>query len=241
VFSTSVFSAKASFKDLQKLRHRQRLSAENNSKMYREIDFENWNRRNLYEYFKDYDDPFFNITVNFDVTEIYHFCKTEKIPFSLASLYSSLETANSIREFKIRLLNGKLVEFDEIQATQTILQEDETFSFCYFEIRPNLREFAEIGKRQIAKYKALNTFDVEKDRVDLIYYSVNPWFSFTSFKHARKFDKTDTIPKIVFGQYFKEGKNLKMPISIEVNHAIMDGLHVGKFCSLLQDKFNNPI
>lgn len=208
--------------------------------MFQEIDIENWNRRNLYEYFKDYDDPFFNITVNFDVTELYHFCKAERVPFSLANLFYSLETANGIREFKIRLLDGKLVEFDEIHATQTILQDNETFSFCYFELKPNLREFAEIGKRQIAKYKSLNTFDVEKERVDLIYYSVNPWFSFTSFKHARCFDNTNTIPKIVFGKFFEDGKKLIMPVSVEVNHAIMDGLHVGKFCNSLQEKFDHP-
>lgn len=205
--------------------------------MYKEVDLENWNRRYIYEYFKNYDDPFFSVTLNFDVTKLYHFCKANRIPFSLANLYYSLQAANEIREFKIRLLDGKLVEFDEIHATQTILQKDETFSFCYFEMRQNLREFAEIGKRNVAKYTALNTFDVERDRVDLIYYSVNPWFSFTSFKHARNFDKTDTIPKIVFGKYFEDGKNLLMPISIQVNHAIMDGLHIGKFCDSLQEKF----
>ena len=159
----------------------------------------------------------------------------------MASLFYSQQTANEIREFRIRLLDGKLVEFDEIHATQTILQDDETFSFCYFETKPSLREFADTGKRQIAKYKILNTFDVETLRVDLIYYSVNPWFSFTSFKHARNFDKSDTIPKIVFGKFFDDGKRLKMPISVEVNHSIMDGLHVGKYCKILQEKFNNPV
>ncbi|MCP3700956.1 MAG: hypothetical protein GY920_21050 [Aliivibrio sp.] len=31
-----------------------------------------------------------------------------------------------------------------------------------------------------------------------------------------------------------------MPLSIEVHHGLMDGLHVGQFIQTLQAIFNNP-
>lgn len=209
--------------------------------MFKELDIENWNRKTTFEFFKDFEDPFFNLTANLDVTGLYHFCKKHKLAFSLASLFYSLQTANEIKEFRLRLLNDKVVECSKIHATQTILNEDESFSFCYFESKDNIFEFNEAGKTAIEKYKQLKTFDVESDRIDLIYYSVIPWISFTSFKHASRFNNKQTVPRIVFGKMFEDGARKKIPHSVEVHHALMDGFHVGKYFNLLQEKYENLV
>ncbi len=112
---------------------------------------------------------------------------------------------NEIREFRIRLQDGDLVEFDTIHATQTILNADETFSFAYFEMQTDVFAFDAAGKIALEKYKALKTYDVESHRIDLIYCSVIPWVSFTSFKHPSRLDRTQTIPRIVFGKIFDDG------------------------------------
>jgi chloramphenicol O-acetyltransferase type A len=203
--------------------------------MFKELDLETWPRRTTYEFFKNYEDPFFNFTANVDVTRLYAFCKENGLAYSLAGLFYSQQTANAIPEFRIRLVDGKLVQFSEIHATQTILNEDETFSFCYFENKPDVFEFNAAGKATLEKYKGLKTFDVESDRLDMIYYSVIPWVSFTSFKHASRIDKTQTVPRIVFGKIFDDGPVKKMPVSVESNHAMMDGLHVGKFFNRFQE------
>ena len=203
--------------------------------MFTEVDIAAWPRRTTYEFFKDYDDPFFNLTANVDVTRLYQFCKENDLAFSLAALFCTQRAANEIREFRIRLFENRLVEFDKIHATQTILNDDETFSFCYFETQDDVFEFDRNGKTARKKYKSLKTFDVESDRVDMIYYSVIPWVSFTSFKHATRLDKTQTVPRIVFGKIFDEGKVKKMPLSVEANHRIMDGIHVGKLFNRFQE------
>ena len=207
--------------------------------MFKEVEIEKWNRKTTYEFFKDYEDPFFNLTANLDITELYLFCKKNNLSFSLANLFYSLQTANEIREFRIRLKDEKLVEYEKVHATQTILQTDETFSFCYFELQENVFEFDDAGKQAIEKYKQLKTFDVETARIDLIYYSVIPWVSFTSFKHAGRFDNRQTVPRMVFGKAFEENGRRKMPHSVEVHHAIVDGFHVGKYFTRLQEKFEN--
>jgi len=207
--------------------------------MYTELDIEKWPRRTTYEFFKDYEDPFFNFAANIDVSSVYNFCKKNDLAFSLTSLYYSLVTANEIREFRIRLVAGRLVEFDRIHATQTILNDDETFSFAYFEMKDDVFEFNKSGKEARERYKALKTFDVESDRSDLIYYSVIPWVSFTSFKHASRLDKSQTVPRIVFGKLFNEGGRMLMPLSVEANHTIMDGFHVGKFFTGFQEILNS--
>ena len=207
--------------------------------MYSELDIEKWPRKATYEFFKDYEDPFFNFTANLDASIVYRFCKQHGLAFSLTALYYSLVAANEIREFRIRLLDGRLVEFDLIHATQTILNDDETFSFSYYEMKDDVFEFNRSGKAALEKYKALKTFDVESTRVDLIYYSVIPWVSFTSFKHASRLDKSQTVPRIVFGKLFDESNRKLMPLSVEANHRIMDGFHVGKFFKRFQEIVNS--
>ena len=69
---------------------------------FSELDIERWPRRATYEFFKDYEDPFFNFTANVDVSAAYAFCKQNGLSFSLTALYYSLVAANQIREFRIR-------------------------------------------------------------------------------------------------------------------------------------------
>src|SRR6185369_3246089 len=147
----------------------------NREVMYFEVDIEKWPRKTTYEFFKDYEDPFFNFSANVDVTRLYRFCKENDLSYSLAVVFYTLAAANGIREFRIRLVNERLVEFERIHATQTILNDDDTFSFSYYEIKDDVFEFVREGRDAVRKYKALKTFDVESDRFDLIYCSVIPW------------------------------------------------------------------
>lgn len=207
--------------------------------MYRKIEFETWERRSTFEFFKDFEDPYFNITANLNVARLYDMCKSNDLAFSLAFLFYSLETANEIREFRRRLIGESVVEFDRVEATQTILNEDKTFSFSYYRWKDNVVEFVSEGRVSRDKYLSLKTFDVETDRLDLIYYSAFPWVSFTSFKHASRLNNRQTIPRMVFGKMFEENGSRKMPFSVEAHHAMMDGYHVGLYYETLQQKLNS--
>lgn len=205
---------------------------------YREIDIDSWERKATFEFFKGYNDPFFNIAANVDVSRLYSFCKTRSLPFSIAALYCSIAAANEIREFRLRMIGEKVVEFDRIDATQTILNDDNTFSFCYFPWRDTIEEFVDSGRAAREKYSAMRSFDVETGRLDLIYYSVIPWVSFTSFKHANSGDNRQSVPRMVFGKMFIQGQRRFMPFSVEGHHCLMDGFHIGRYFELFQDKLD---
>jgi len=204
------------------------------SARFEDVDVDSWYRKDVYRFFREFEDPFFNMTAPVDVTVLDETCRTESLSFSIAFLYCSQRALNSVEEFRIRLLDGKLVRFERVEATQTILLENESFGFCYFPWREDAREFVRIGKLQIEKYREIASFDVEADRLDLVYYSVIPWVSFTSFKHASRWDRDKTVPRIVFGKKHQDSGRIRMPVSVEVNHAIMDGLHVGRYFERLQ-------
>lgn len=206
---------------------------------YREIELDTWERKATFEFFREYKDPFFNIAANVDVSRLYLFCKSAGLPFSIAALFCSITAANEIREFRLRMIDEKIVEYDFIEATQTILNDDNTFSFCYFPLRDTMEEFVESGRAAREKYAALRSFDVESARLDLVYYSVIPWVSFTSFKHANSGNNRQTVPRMVFGKMFEQGGRRLMPFSVEVHHALMDGYHVGAYFNRFQENLDS--
>ncbi|MDX2068699.1 MAG: CatA-like O-acetyltransferase [Haliscomenobacter sp.] len=203
--------------------------------MYKEFDIDNWNRKNVFDFFRTYDDPFFGISSSIDITNLYKFCKTNGHSLNLAILYFSTHTANTMLNFRLRLLNGKVVLFDHIHCGTTVLHADETFSFCFIDFKPSFSEFELLGKELIKKQLKEKKLEPKSELLNVIHYSTIPWTSFSSIKHAKKMGTADSIPKITFGKYFSDGEKINLPISIEVNHALMDGFHVGAFLKNFQE------
>lgn len=206
-----------------------------------EFDVENWNRKAQYQFFKTYEDPFFNITANLEVSKLYKYCKQHQLSFSLACMYVALKCANEITEFKLRFKNDKVYLFDSVNIGSTILNDDLTFSFCDFGFRSSLSEFNANGKIVLENHKNGIVFNAQEDQLGIIHCTTIPWVSFTGFKHARNGNEgLQGIPKLVFGKFFKENEIQKIPFSVEVHHALMDGYHVGLLYEKMQ-KFINEL
>jgi chloramphenicol O-acetyltransferase type A len=45
---------------------------------------------------------------------------------------------------------------------------------------------------------------------------------------ARDGARDDSIPRFAFGRAERDGARLWLPMSVEVHHALMDGVHVGR-------------
>ncbi|MBR9922298.1 MAG: chloramphenicol acetyltransferase [Bacteroidetes bacterium] len=205
---------------------------------YKVIDLRKWPRRELFHHFLDYEDPFFNLTGKVDVSRMMAFCRESGNSLFLTYMYLATLTVNEIPAFKLRLLDKHLVEYPVIHSGSTILNPDDTFSFCYFDHEPNLYKFIENGRAAILELRARGGVEPRDGQLDLIHCSTIPWLSFTGLKHARKGDGEDSVPKLAFGRIFEENGKEWMPVSVEVHHALMDGLHVGRFFERFQQKIN---
>ena len=91
-----------------------------------------------------------------------------------------------------------------------------------------------------AKSEAQQTFlDQSGELDDLIYFSCTPWFDLTGCTNERDFDKDDNIPRITWGKYIRQENGREtLGLSIEVNHRLVDGVHLGRFYESLQNKIN---
>jgi chloramphenicol O-acetyltransferase type A len=209
--------------------------------MPRSLNIEDWKRKDQFHFFKDYDNPFFNICTEVDVTELYGFSKENEFSFFLTSLYSSLKAANLVEEFRYRLKDDGVIVYDQLHAGSTFLREDDTFGFAYFNYKSSFNDFNLEAEKTLSKEKEeKEVLDPRSDQDDLIHYSVIPWISFLSISHPRKFRSSDSIPKIVLGKYYEKHKRQVMPISIEVHHSLVDGLHVAAYLDKMQEILDQP-
>ncbi|MDX1429408.1 MAG: chloramphenicol acetyltransferase [Rhodothermales bacterium] len=203
--------------------------------MSRYLDIASWPREQHYRLFREYERPFFTICANVDVTTLKEAADKSERSFFIACLHVSTWAANDVEEFRYRLREDGVWVHDVIHPGSTVLMPDDTFGFAYFELISDFDRFHEAATREVEAVRSgRDAMDPRDDRDDLVHYSVIPWVTFTSFQHARRFLELDSTPKIVFGRYFRDGDRLKMPVSVEVHHALVDGLHVGAYYSRLQ-------
>lgn len=206
------------------------------------LDIDNWHRRHHFEFFKDYELPFFNLCADVDVTKLYEWSKEEDGPsFFLASFYLSLRAANEIEPFRYRLNGDAVLVHEILHGGSTVMRRDQTFGFAYFDFDPSYTRFELEGLKILEKARnASGPLADRPDRDDVIHYSVIPWVHFTSFTHAQKLRARDSVPKIVFGKHSTRDGSRLMPVSVEVHHALMDGLDVGRLYERFQALLNDP-
>ena len=206
----------------------------------RYIDMKNWPRRDHFRVFNALDYPHFNMCANVDLTAFYPVVKERGISFSTAVVYVLARAANAIPEFRQRIRAGEVVEHEVVHPSTTILINEDLFSFCPINYVEDFSLFATKATEQKAHVKEHPMLDDEPNQDDLLFLSDIPWVSFTSFVHPFHLNPTDSIPRLVWGKFFKEGNLLKMPLSVQGHHALMDGIHIGRFYEKVQDCLQQP-
>jgi chloramphenicol O-acetyltransferase type A len=206
----------------------------------KKIDLNTWKRKEHFQHYNKFDDPFFGIVSEIDCTKAYEACKRNGYSFFAYYLYKSLLAVNQIEEFKTRILNDEVVVYDKINASSTIGREDGTFALSFLKFDEYFRKFETSLKKETEAVRNSSGLRLNENesRLDLIHYSSIPWSKFTGLTHARNLKISDSIPKIVFGKFFLSSKRKIMPVSINIHHGLADGLHVSRFLELFQNLMN---
>jgi chloramphenicol O-acetyltransferase type A len=203
----------------------------------KKIDIEKWDRKNTYNFFKDIDVPRYLMTFDLDVTNFYRYVKKNKFSFYLAFIYIVVNQMNEIENFRYRFIDGERYLFDLTHPSFTDrIENSDNFKIVTVLMENEIEKF--MNKAKSTSIKQGNVFinpEMEM-RNDLVYITTFPWAKYTQVSHAHQLDKFDAIPKLVWGKFEEVNQRFIMPFSIEVHHAFVDGLHVGKFINLLQEK-----
>jgi chloramphenicol O-acetyltransferase type A len=205
----------------------------------RDINLETWPRREHFKEFSAWSFPHFNMCANVDLTAFYPFVKRLGVSFNVATVYVLARAANAIPEFRQRIREGKVVEHEVIHPSSTILAKEDLFSFCTYDYTEDFSLFAAGASERIAYVQEHPTIQDEPERDDLLFMTAIPWVSFTSFMHPLDLP-IDSVPRFAWGKFFNDGEWLKMPLSVQGHHALMDGLHMGRFYAEVQAYLDDP-
>jgi chloramphenicol O-acetyltransferase type A len=204
---------------------------------YSIVDLATWERSDAYSFFSAYEWPFFQVTAAVSVEALRSKCREYKQSFFLHYFHAALECLNEVPNFRMRLEGDSILDFHTVHGGCTVARENGTFGFGFFPYHENRQEFICRSTDILNEVKYSSGVIGLEVRRDLCFFSVLPWVSFTSFSNPHRTIQGDSIPRVVFGAC-RPGLNnsLELPVSVEVHHALADGLHVGLFFQKLQER-----
>lgn len=202
--------------------------------MKQKVDVKRWVRRAQFDFFRPFDEPFFGITAEVECAAAYQKCKQQGYSFYLYYLHKILLAANQIQEFRYRIEGDDVVLWEQIRIGATVDRSDGTFGFAHFAYANDYTTFAELATAEIERVRGRSDLEPSDGSDDVIHFSALPWVSFTSISHARQFQRADSCPKIATGKLHESGGHMVMPVSVHGHHALMDGVHAGRFIQVLE-------
>lgn len=197
------------------------------------IDRAAWPRRELFEFFSRMSQPFYSVTFRQDVTNLYRYAKENRLSFYYALVFLCTKALNRVENFRYGLEDGEVVLYDRRVPSFTDLHPgSDCFHIVTLPCEGSIRDFCAAARE---KSRTQTTLLSGEDSRDLIFFSCVPWVELTAVTNERDFDPDDTVPRIVWGKYAGEGDRKVLHISLELNHRLVDGLHIGRFHQELTD------
>ncbi len=214
----------------------------NSAVKFKIIQKEKWKRKEHFDFFsKDSGSSLYDITTFLDVTAFVKYVKQNKLSFYYSLIWVATEVMNNIVDFRYKIRGNDIVLFDRLIPAFTDLKSgSELFHIIAVDFCGDMAKFTEEAKRiseESKDYFPESMEDYEED--ELIQFSCLPWFSFTSLNLEKSNDRDDSVPKITWGKYEQFGESMRLPFSIQVNHRLIDGVHLGNFINLLQNYIDN--
>ena len=206
----------------------------------RNIDIQTWRRQNISEPITHHPTHTSACAQISTLTRFYSAAKQSGTTFTVAVIYALSRTANAIPEFRYRIRGDSVVEHEVVHPSTTIMGQDDLFTFCSIEYTPEFTAFAARAAERIAYVRKNPTLRDEPGRDDYLFMTSIPWVSFTAFTHPGHLHPAKSIPMFAWGKLFAEGDHRKMPLCVQVHHAVVDGVHVGRFYEQLQEFLQQP-
>ncbi len=202
--------------------------------MRQKLNVETWNRKEHFNFFKTFDQPYYGVTIQLDCTRAYTQCKKLGVSFYSYYLHRTLVAINDTENFKYRIEGDDVYICDQVDASSTILRDDHTFGFSHIKFKPDVIEFHQVVTAEIERIKNTTGLFTTGPLTNVIHFSALPWVNFTHISEAFNKAANDSCPKVAVGKLTEVGERKLLPFAIHVHHALVDGYHLGLFLDKLQ-------
>lgn len=200
------------------------------------VDMTTYARKAHFDYFRSLAYPYVGVTAEMDITDFRRATKQHGCNFFHSFLWCAAQAANMIPQLRQRQAGDGIVEYDFCMTSHTVAREDETYVYCDLDAnRPYLDFLPYAEKVQQAAVAGGDINRTAEEEEGLLFISCMTWLSHTALTLPSPIP-ADSNPRITWGRFFeRDGKTL-IPVSLQVNHALADGLHISRFYTFLEQK-----
>lgn len=193
------------------------------------IDKAAWPRSAHYDFFSGMSDPFYALTFPVDITPLRAWCRARGLSFYMAMVYGVTKAMERVDAFLYKDRNGVIVKHDRLIPSFTDLRPgSDLFYIVTVEAGEDPEEFCRRAKVRSAEQTGFITSGGWAED-ELVYFTCLPWFPVTAFTNERDLNPSDSVPRVSWGRWRQEGDRYLLDLSLELNHRLLDGVHVGKF------------
>lgn len=200
---------------------------------YKVIDMEHNPRRAHFDHFRSMQYPYVGVTAEVDITEWLAEMKKKGNPFFLSFLYAAARAGNSVPEFRRRILDDQCIEYETCIPSFTVALEDESYCYCKTDAALPFEEYLAYSKAKQKEAMEHPELDDGEDFLALFFISSVPWISFIQLTHPVPYP-ADSNPRISWGKYHTVNGRVMIPVNLQCNHALVDGLHLAKYFEQLE-------
>jgi chloramphenicol O-acetyltransferase type A len=194
------------------------------------VTFTHPHRRKHFDFFRKMSNPHFGISANVDITEFAEVVRHSAFwRFTPSMVYLIARVAQELPVFRYRIRGETVIEHPSIRPSFAVPTDTGAFSFCTVDYQDDPQQFHQAAVERMEAMKHNPSFEDEAGKDDYLYLSTFPWASFTSVQHAVHNAPADSVPRIVWGKYFKQGDRIMMPLAVQAHHAVVDGSDLGAY------------
>ena len=177
---------------------------------------------------------------NVPVSGLKERCKKQELSLNNVLIYLTIRSLNKIINFRYRLEDGKVMEYDKIDPSFACIRKDESlFRMITVDFVDDINEFNASVQRAVSDSASYFDMSEFKERTNFAFISPLPWLPFTGIDHTLSLKREDAIPRISWGKIHQSGDEEILPYNIQVNHIFVDGLHVGQFYECLNGEIQS--
>ena len=200
--------------------------------------YDKWPRKEAYEFFSRLSDPFYMVSFEQDVTDLYEYTRSHDLSFYYGMVWACMKAVNEVEAFHLVIKDGELFYLEKRTPSFTDLKKGaEQFHIVTMEMIDDIALFCEEARRLSSRQEVF--LHAEKESDELVYLSSLPWIDLLSLTNERDREdpayKDDSIPRIAWGRFNDKNGRKVLGISLEVNHRLIDGLHIGRFAQALSE------
>lgn len=203
------------------------------------IDMAQWPRREVFAFNSRVSNPFYAVCFRLDVTRLYQYVKENGLSFYYSLTWLCTQAVNAVEAFHWVIRKGEVFRVEErVPSFTDVKKGGSVYHITTLPAGGDLPGFCARAREKSANQDCFLDESTQGDH--LIYISCLPWMDLTALTNEREQvspdSRDDSVPRIAWGKFVEKDGRKELGICLEVNHRLIDGVHLGMFARELESR-----